>query len=423
MTRVQRRSGMAVLCWVVLASWSPAQEAGKPVGDATGAMRRLPLETYLDKAAGAWAGQMIGVCYGAPYEFKSNAQPITEPLESWTPGRVGGAMGQDDLYVELTFFEALLEHGLDITPVQAGRAFAATQYGLWHANRAGRDNLRRGLDPPLSGHPDYNRHADDIDFQIEADLFGILCPGLPRESNRLCDIFGHIMNYGDGVYGGMFVAGMYAAAYFEDRDVKQVIEAGLACLPAESRYARCVRDVIAWHEQAPDDWLATWHKIEEVWQDDVDCVPGKPMNIDAVINGAYIAMGLLYGQGDLERTMEIATRCGQDADCNPSNAAGVLGCMKGYAALEPRFTSGIPAIATAPFSHSRFSFQSLVPACRQLAEQIVVRSGGTVDGAALRIPHQAPVAAPLEQWAREDKRRAVQTPDEAYGKEPPSAGE
>jgi hypothetical protein len=37
-----------------------------------------------------------------------------------------------------------------------------------------------------------------------------MCPGLPRESNRYCDRVGRVMNYGDGLYGGMFVCGMYA---------------------------------------------------------------------------------------------------------------------------------------------------------------------------------------------------------------------
>jgi hypothetical protein len=28
--------------------------------------------------------------------------------------------------------------------------------------------------------------------------------------------------------------------------------------------------------------------------------------------------------------MEITTRCGQDADCNPSSAGGILGTVLGY---------------------------------------------------------------------------------------------
>jgi len=359
---------------------------------------RLTKDRYVDKCKGAWAGQMIGVCYGAPYEFRSNGRPITGPLRPWTPDRIAGAIGQDDVYVEMTFLEALEDHGLDVTFEQAGQAFAATKFPLWHANCQGRINVRRGIMPPRSGHPDHNRHADDIDFQIEADLFGILCPGLPRESNRLCDVFGHVMNYGDGVYGGMFVAGMYAAAYFENENVAEVLAAGLACIPEASTYHQCISDVVRWHAEHPDDWLATWRLVEDTWQDDVDCMPGNPFNIDAKLNGAYIAMGLLYGDGDLLRTLEIATRCGQDADCNPSNAAGVVGCMKGFSALGAEWTSGIADIEDRNFLHTDYCFRTLVAACQRTTEAIILRAGGEVGEDAYVIPRQAPAPPPLEQW-------------------------
>ncbi len=373
-------------------------------GTASAQTVELPIDRYVDKCKGAWAGQMIGVCYGAPYEFKFNGKPMTGPLREWKPERIRGAITQDDCYVEMTFLKALEDHGLDITYEQAGKAFAASEYPLWHANRYGRENVRAGIMPPMSGHPDHNRHADDIDFQIEADLFGILCPGLPQESNRLCDVFGHIMNYGDGVYGGMFVAGMYCAAYFEEESVQKVLRDGLACIPEKSEYHRCISDVIAWHKESPNDWLIPWMKIEDKWQDDVDCAPGNPFNIDAKLNGAYIAMGLLYGEGDLLKTLEVSTRCGQDNDCNPSNAVGVLGCMKGYEALGEEWTGGMAAIADKEFSFTDYSFDSLIPACRRMTEAIIERTGGEVGERSYRIARQAPSAPEqLEQWTNQEE--------------------
>ena len=359
----------------------------------------LSTERFLDKCRGAWAGQMIGVCFGDPYEFTSNGKPITDPLRSWQPEFVHGALQQDDCYVEMTFLKALETHGLDITYKQAGRAFAVTEYRLWHANKTGRENVRNGIMPPQSGHPDNNPHADDIDFQIESDLFGIVCPGMPHESNRLCDIFGHIMNYGDGVYGGMFVAGMYAAAFFEDRDVQKVIQEGLACIPEESQYHRCISDAVRRHAEHPENWLAAWRAIEERWQDDNDCAPGDPFNIDAKLNGAYVVLGLLYGNGDVVKTMEYAVRCGQDADCNASTAAGVLGCMKGFSNLDEELTSGIAAIADTPFSYTDYSFSTLIPACQRVAEKVIRRAGGEVGNDAYIISRQVPTPPrTIEQW-------------------------
>ena len=48
-----------------------------------------------------------------------------------------------------------------------------------------------------------------------ADFIGLMCPGMPQTSNAICDKIGHIMNYGDGVYGGMFVCALYTEAFFE----------------------------------------------------------------------------------------------------------------------------------------------------------------------------------------------------------------
>jgi len=367
----------------------------------TGA-RHLPREVFLDKMRGAWAGQMIGVCFGEQWEFRSNGAPILEDLGEWQADKIACAINQDDVYVEMTFLQALEQHGLDITFEQAGKAFGESQYPLWHANRVGRENIRAGIMPPLSGHPDFNVHADDIDFQIEADIFGILCPGLPQESNRLCGVFGPIMNYGDGVYGGMFVAGMYSAAYFEEKNVAEIVRAGLACIPPASSYHQCISDVIAWHAESPGDWLSVWKKIEEKWQDDVDCTPGNPFNIDAKLNGAYIVMGLLYGEGDILKSIEIATRCGQDADCNPSNAAGILGCMQGFNAMGPIWTSGIEAIAEIPFSHTPYTFSKLIKTCESLSEAVVRRAGGTVTAEGFHIPLQQPKPpATLEQWVNQ----------------------
>ena len=374
----------------------------------------LTLDEYQEKCKGAWAGQMIGVSYGAPYEFKAQGFIMEDPIREWQADFINNAIHQDDVYVELTFLKALEDHGIGISYEQCGKAFADSQYGLWHANRYGRDNCRNGIMPPLSGHPDYNEHADDIDFQIEADLFGIITPGMPKAMLKLCDRFGHIMNYGDGVYGGMFVSGMYCAAYFED-DVHTVVQRGLDCIPPKSKYAQLIADVIACHEEDDEDWRACWQLLEEKWAPYDLCPDGRgtPFNIDAKLNGGYIAMGLLFGDGDFEKTLEVSLRCGQDNDCNPSNAAGVLGCMLGYDGIPEQYTEGIPAIENEKFSHTEYDFASLVDACTGVVRELIEANGGEVtglrNGETWQLPQQkyAPPKG-LEQWVVIDQDLRLQ---------------
>ena len=164
---------------------------------------------------------------------------------------IANTIDQDDLYVEMTFAEVMDRVGLDATTEQYGEMFRDSKYRLWHANAGARRNLNRGIKAPMSGHPDFNIHANDIDFQIESDFIGLMTPGLPQASNHYADRVGRVMNYGDGLYGGMLFGAMYAAAYFET-DPHRVVEQGLLAIPADSGYARLVRDVLAWHAQNPD---------------------------------------------------------------------------------------------------------------------------------------------------------------------------
>jgi hypothetical protein len=41
--------------------------------------------------------------------------------------------------------------------------------------------------PPASGYWKNNPHADDIDFQIEADFAGMMAPGMINSAAEICD--------------------------------------------------------------------------------------------------------------------------------------------------------------------------------------------------------------------------------------------
>jgi len=362
------------------------------------ATRTLSLEDLRDKVRGGWAGQMIGVTYGAPTEFR-HLQEIMEGPREWKPEELKGALNQDDLYVEMTFADVMDRAGLDATTEQYGEAFRDSKYRLWHANLAARRLLKRGVKAPMSGDPSHNLHANDIDFQIESDFIGLMCPGMPRAAQRYANRVGHVMNYGDGMYGGVFVSAMYSAAFFES-DPRKVVEAGLAALPAGSRYAQTIRDVLQWSAEN-SDWKKTWQLIEDKWDKDDPCPAGAlmPFNIDASLNGAYIALGLLYGGNDFEKTMEVSMRAGQDSDCNPSSAAGILGVMLGYQKIPAQWTAPLAGIADEKFSYTNYSFNSIVESTMERAKRVVTQEGGTVGESAIQVPTQQPEAMPLEQFA------------------------
>jgi hypothetical protein len=359
---------------------------------------RITLDELRDRIRGGWAGQMIGVSFGAPTEFRYNERIIPkEELPKWTPEKVKNALNQDDLYVDMTFAKVLDDKGLNATTDDFGRMFKDAKYMLWHANLAARRNLKRGVPAALSGKPEYNIHADDIDFQIEADFIGVMAPGLPQSSVDIAMRAGRVMNYGEGLYGGVFVSCMYSAAFFE-KSTKAVVEAGLQCLPPQSKYRKVIADVLAWHKEEPKNWEAVWQKIEKKWNANEPCPEGamRPFNIDAALNGAYIVLGLLYGDGEMTKTIEVSTRAGQDSDCNPSSAAGILGVMLGYNRIPDEWKGGIPALANEKFSYTDFTFETIVDSTYQRALKLVEREGGQKQADAITVKRQAAKAAPYE---------------------------
>jgi hypothetical protein len=338
---------------------------------------------------------MIGVTYGAPTEFKAQGKTFDDPI-NWIPSDVKGSLWQDDLYVQLTFLMTMDQFGIDAPAKKFQELFAKAGYELWHANVQGRKNYFDSIFPPQSGHPDYNIHADDIDFQIEADYIGFMCPGMPQTSNKIADKIGHIMNYGDGVYGGAFIGALYSQAYFEN-DIRKLVELALQSLPAESDYYKIVKDAILLHDQFPTDWRTAWKELETKWGSEHICDAGTSSNIDAKYNGAFIVIGLLYGEGDPVKTMEITTRCGQDSDCNPATAAGILGVMLGYENIPSNWTIAIEKVQDVKFPYSELTLNQVYGLSYKHATQLIEQEGGKIINDMVTIKIQKPEILRLEQ--------------------------
>ena len=385
-----KKSNLVLLVSIVMLLAS----CGSPTSN-SGEYKTIKKDILRDKIAGGWAGKIIGVTYGAPTEFKAQGKTYEDPI-NWKPSDVKNSVWQDDIYVQLTFMETMDQYGIDAPAVKFHELFAKAGYQLWHANVQARKNYFDGIYPPQSGHPDFNIHADDIDFQIEADYIGFINPGMPQSASKIADKIGHIMNYGNGVYGGVFVAALYTEAYFEN-DIPKVIERALLSLPAESDYAKIVRDVIILHKQYPSDWRKAWQELENKWGKVNICGAGTTFNIDATLNGAYIVMGLLYGEGDVDKTMEISTRCGQDSDCNPSNAVAVLGIIKGLSGFPTAYREAITSMKDSLFIYTSYSFNKAIDQCMKYAEELTVLNEGKVDDKSLKIKIQEPKAFPMEE--------------------------
>ena len=223
----------------------------------------------------------------------------------------------------------------------------------------------------------------------------MLTPGRPNDAAAIADRIGHIMNYGDGWYGGVYVSALYSLAYVCD-DIPTLVKEALKAIPEGTKFRNCIEDVIHFHAKYPKDWKACWFEVDKRHSFDIGCPEGvwNGFNIDAVINAAYVVIVLLYGEGDFEKTMEISTRCGQDSDCNPASAAGILGVMQGYKAIPEKYRKAAESIADLPFPYTTLSLNT---ACEENLRLMKLTSGCNAEGTELIFTSEEPVPVRFEQ--------------------------
>lgn len=345
-------------------------------------MNKLTHEELKDKILGGWCGKAYGCMMGEPMEFKSQGEIYEGSLDIDPKAPTTWLHREDDMYVNMALLEIMREKGLSATADDFAKVFKESDFLLWHANGQARQNLLEGVPSHLSGHPFYSPHADDIDFQIECDFIGLICPGLPATAQHIANKVGHIMNYGNGYYAGVFLASLYAASFVET-DRRRIIEMAKQTIPEECDYAVMLRDLLAWHAEDPEDWRVTWHKIEDNWNKDL-CPWARTdkgcFNIQGHFNGLYIMMGLLYGGGDYIESISICTRCGQDTDSNVGNCGGVMGAIIGFEGLPDEVKAELAPYMDRDYIHTTLSNNSASVLCYELALKNIEKNGGTVDG-------------------------------------------
>jgi hypothetical protein len=176
------------------------------------------------------------------------------------------------------------------------------------------------------------------------------------------------------------------------------VEEALKSIPRQSKYYQCIADVLRCYRKDPKDWKKAWFEVQKKWSADTGCPDGvfQPYNIDATVNGAYIVIGLLYGRGDYGATIDISTRCGYDSDCNPANAAGILGTMIGYDKIPAYWKQGLDKVEDLNFAHTEMSLNKVYEIGFRHASEMIIRNGGRLTGDIFTINYQQPKPVPLE---------------------------
>ena len=307
--------------------------------------RLLSPEVIFERIYAGVLGKMIGVYLGRPVEGWSHER-VTETfgnLDRYQHAHRNWPLiiPDDDLTGTFTFVRALTEHGTtaDLTSKQIGETWlnqiVEGRTCLWwggfgnSTEQTAYTRLKSGVHAPQSGSAKLNGKvvSEEIGAQIFIDGWAMVAPGNPDLACRLAERAARVSHDGEAVWAAVALAAMEAAAFTES-DLGRLLDLGESTLPPDSRTARLYRDLRAWHHEEPD-WRRTRARLEQ--EHGYAHFSG---NVPVIPNHGVILLALLYGEGDLERSLTIANTCGWDTDCNAGNVGCLLGIRGGLAVLE-----------------------------------------------------------------------------------------
>jgi hypothetical protein len=300
---------------------------------------RISVEDYRERVYASWLGQIVGNIYGLSYEFRYIEEPGPDAFPYGFGAslerlrEVDGAFSDDDTDIEYMYLAQMERHGIEPTYRQLAEAW---QYHVrdrvWVANRSALVLMHAGYTPPVTGSRDYNPNWYQIDPQLINEIWAVTAPGMVDYAARKSDWAARITNDGFGVEPTIHYAAMYAAAFFE-RDIGRLINIGTSALPPGSRFAQTVEHMKRLHQANPDDWRRARQIMAERYYGTFDYNRNGWPVVDANLNGACAILALLYGGGDFQRTLDIASGLGFDADNQAATMSGLLGIVHGLAGI------------------------------------------------------------------------------------------
>lgn len=284
-----------------------------------------------NKIAGAWLGQMVGNIYGLEYENKFVDEPGEGPFVFNKAIRkmsaVDGAFSDDDTDVEYLYLMMMEQYGPDPTYAQVKEKWMYhIRDRVWLANRAALGLMHYGFTPPLTGSKKYNPHWFQIDPQLINEIWAYTAPGMPEYAAGISDWAARITSDDWAVSPTVVYGAMYSEAFFE-KDIPTLVKHAKAYLPKGDRFRAIIDECLDLWRKNPDDWKPARKAMADKLYFNEDDMSRSIWNAD--LNGAMGILSLLYGGGDIDKTLLIGCAMGFDCDNQTATMCGLLGVING----------------------------------------------------------------------------------------------
>ena len=345
-------------------------------------------ERLRDKMHGAWLGRIAGCLLGKPVEgWDSKRQwgylrsleryPLQDYFRAEVPHRVAEKYEirrerafidtiermpwDDDINYTVAGMLVLKKYGRDFTPEDVADFWLQNLPVLstWTAERTAYRNFLLGIAPPESA-VYRNIFCEWIGAQIRADAYGYLALGHPELAAEYAWRDASVSHIRNGIYGSLWVAAMLAAAPFV-KSAREAMLSGLAQVPARCRLTEAIHQVIDWYDQGLGFETAI-HRIHARWDEHFGhhwC--------HTIPNAQLVALGLLWGEGDFEKTICRAVQGCFDTDCNGATAGSVAGLILGASGLPEKWIAPLNnEVETSIPGYQLVTIESLARECFQL---------------------------------------------------------
>jgi len=309
---------------------SPA-DAKQSIGPEAGSVVEISAQTLEDKIRGGLLAQLLGNLNGLPHENKYYNEPGN--VQQYTPALPDGARTDDDTDIEWVYIAGMQRNRTAmLSPRQITQLWQKhINSHIWCSNLYVRRLMDIGIDPPLTGSLALNPWANfNISGQFVCESFGLVAPAMPQTAARIGLNYTHVSIDGEPAQTTQLFTAMIAPAFTND-DINTILDAGLDSIDAASVIRPIISDVRRWHKEYPDDWRTTRRLI----RDKYTLYESRTRNQNGyeLCTAATVA-SLLYGQGDLVKTLIHAFNFGWDADNNAATAATIVGVIKGNRWIE-----------------------------------------------------------------------------------------
>jgi ADP-ribosylglycohydrolase/transcriptional regulator with XRE-family HTH domain len=351
-----------------------------------------------ERIHGAWLGRVAGCVLGKPLEMGWSKNMVCQylqlagsyPLTGYVPrvvplppdfelkreatgaflGEIRGAPCDDDTDFTLLALQTLESYGLGFETTDVATMWLShlPYFGIHTAERAVYRNLVWNVHPEQAA-CFVNPQREYAGARTRADLYGYVTPGKPELAAALAYRDASLSHAKNGVYAAMLMAAMLAWAYVTD-DPVEIVRVGLTEIPRRSRLAEAVNAVLdAYETGGPEhDWEPAYERLLLDY--------GAYSPIHTLNNTAWVILALLYGRGDVDRTLGLAVACGMDTSSNAANVGSVMGLLHTAAGISARWVAPLEDTLRTALAHgSTARISELAHRTALIAEQTLNNGG------------------------------------------------